>query len=74
MGTQTQGQGGPQGVRAGLQNKESPHSWGESQWAGGVRWVPHVWAWDSPRHLQVKHQGEPLQVVGVVWLGGVGHA
>ena len=31
-----------------------------------------MWAWGSPRHLQVKHQGEPLQVVRVLRLGGVG--
>lgn len=38
--------------------------------AASVGWAPCVAG--SPRHLQIKHKGEPLQVFGVLWLEGVG--
>lgn len=69
-GEQTQAQGTPREVRTSPRSKESPQSWGEAQGPGC-----EVCAWCAPgrdQHLQVKHQGEALQELGVLRLEGVG--
>lgn len=50
--------------------RKTPELEGEQQ--AGVGGGCLVWAQGSAGHLQVKHQGEPLQVVVVLWLGVVG--
>lgn len=67
-GDKTQGQGGPQGDRAGPGARKAPIAGGRDSRPGA--WVPCVGT-GSPRHLQVKHEGEVLQVAGFLRLEGV---